>query len=150
MYDNNSSVWRKGNKPWNTGLHLSEEHTDNIKKTWHSIKRLQVMASEEYRNKMRDSLSGEKNPMFGKTFYDIWVIKYGKDIADKKLEEWHKNKKGHTPYNKGKSKGIIITKELIDEVKILHYNKISNKKISLTFNITTGAVRRIINEQYNQ
>ena len=28
-------------------------------------------------------ISGEKNPMYGKTFYDVWVEKYGKEIADK-------------------------------------------------------------------
>ena len=38
-------------------------------------------------------VSGEKNPMYGKTFYDVWVEKYGKEIADKKKEEWLKNKR---------------------------------------------------------
>ena len=38
-------------------------------------------------------ISGEKNPMYGKTFYDVWVEKYGKEIADKKKEEWLKNKR---------------------------------------------------------
>jgi group I intron endonuclease len=33
-------------------------------------------------------LVGENNPMYGKRFYDIWVEKYGKEIADKKHTEW--------------------------------------------------------------
>jgi len=32
--------------------------------------------------------SGEGNGMYGKTPYEIWLEKYGKEIADKKLEEW--------------------------------------------------------------
>jgi hypothetical protein len=148
MYDNNASVWRKGNTPWNKGKPETPEHIANIKKTWHSTKRLQVMSSEEYRNKMSDSMSGEKNPMFGKTIYEIWNIKYGKDIADKKLEEWHKNKKGKIPGNKNKSKGITITSELIKQVKILHNNKMKNKEIAQIFNITIGAVQRILKEYY--
>jgi hypothetical protein len=54
---------------------------------------MKVMNSIEYSEKMSKSLSGEKNPMFRKTIYDIWNIKYGKEIADKKLEEWRKNQK---------------------------------------------------------
>jgi len=42
----------------------------------------------------KKSLSGSKNPIFGKTFYEIWIIKYGKEIADKKLNEYKKRKKG--------------------------------------------------------
>jgi len=90
---NNSSIWRKGNKPWNTGKHLSEEHLESIRKTWHSEKRMKVMQSEEYKNNMSKSLSGKKNPMYRKTIYEVWYIKYGKEIADKKLEEWRKNQK---------------------------------------------------------
>ena len=101
IYDNNSSLWKKGNKPWNTGKKLSKEHLDNIRKTWHSEKRMSVMKSTEYRDKMSASLSGEKNPMHNKTIYEVWSIKYGKEIADKKLEEWHNNKIGQKAWNKG-------------------------------------------------
>lgn len=37
------------------------------------------------RNKERNT--GDKNPMFGKTFYQIWVEKYGEDVAREKLEQ---------------------------------------------------------------
>jgi len=35
--------------------------------------------------KMKNLSSGDKNGMFGKTFYEVWVEKYGKEIADKKM-----------------------------------------------------------------
>jgi hypothetical protein len=56
---------------------------------------------------------GEKNPMFNKTIYETWYIKYGKEIADKKLEQWHNNKKGQIAWNKG----IPISKEAKDKLK---------------------------------
>jgi hypothetical protein len=40
-----------------------------------------------------DLISGEKNPMFGRSFYDVWVEKYGKEVADKKLEEFKEKKR---------------------------------------------------------
>ena len=48
------------------------------------------------------ALPGEKNGMFGKTFYQQWVKLYGKEIADEKLKdfkykrsEWLKNHPEH-------------------------------------------------------
>lgn len=35
---------------------------------------------------------GEKNPMYGKTFYQVWVEKYGIEEADKRLVSYKKNK----------------------------------------------------------
>lgn len=55
-----------GDKNYNYGKHLSEKTKD----------------------KLRKKLSGDKNPMFGRTPYDIWIEKYGKDEADKKLEAY--------------------------------------------------------------
>jgi len=60
------TMWKKGNKPWNTGQKLSDKHVENIKKTWHSEKRMKLMNSESYKYKMSQSLSGSKNPMYGK------------------------------------------------------------------------------------
>jgi hypothetical protein len=131
IYKNNSSIWRKGNKPWDTGKHLSEDHCNNIKKTWHSEKRMNIMKSKEYSEKMSESLSGEKNPMFKKTFYEIWYIKYGKEIADKKLKEWHEKKKHKIPWNKGTSKRkppkkcwVINTKT--KERRFIEYKELEN------------------------
>jgi hypothetical protein len=35
--------------------------------------------------KKKSSHPGKLNPMFGKSFYDIWVNKYGKEEADKRM-----------------------------------------------------------------
>lgn len=44
--------------------------------------------------------NGENNPMFGKSMYDIWLEKYGKEEADKKHSEWKLKKSGKIPHNK--------------------------------------------------
>lgn len=48
--------------------------------------------TKEYREKRKQQATGSRNGMYGKSFYDIWVKKYGLQIANKKLEEY-KNKK---------------------------------------------------------
>jgi hypothetical protein len=97
----------KGNKPHNTGKQLSEEWKNSISKTWHSDKRMKVMSSKEYKNKMSKSLSGEKNPMYKKSIYDVWLKKYGKEEANKRYTIWINNKKGQIPWNKNINKTKI-------------------------------------------
>ena len=41
----------------------------------------------------RRNYNGKNNPMYGKSVYDIWVDKYGKEEADKKNKIW-KQKQG--------------------------------------------------------
>jgi len=48
--------------------------------------------TNEYREKQRKGSLGKKNPMYGKTLYEVWVKKYGKDEADIKLSQYKKNK----------------------------------------------------------
>lgn len=43
--------------------------------------------------KIKQSLIGEKNPMFGKSIYDRWVEVYGKEEADLKMIEYVKKHK---------------------------------------------------------
>jgi hypothetical protein len=43
---------------------------------------------EETRLKMSESKKGSKNNMAGKTLYQAWVEKYGKEEADKRLKEY--------------------------------------------------------------
>lgn len=42
----------------------------------------------EFRQKMSEVTSGEKNPMFNRSFFDVWVEKYGKEEAENKLREY--------------------------------------------------------------
>lgn len=47
--------------------------------------------TDETKNKLRKNakiLSGKDNFMYGKSFYDVWVEKYGKEMADIKLYEF--------------------------------------------------------------
>lgn len=46
--------------------------------------------TKEFRHKQSVAHSGEKNNMYGKSVYKIWIDKYGKEIADKKHEIWKK------------------------------------------------------------
>jgi hypothetical protein len=47
---------------------------------------------------------GENNPMFGRSMYDIWLEKYGKEEADRKHSEWKLKKSGKVPHNKSTDK----------------------------------------------
>jgi hypothetical protein len=42
------------------------------------------------KEKKRKASSGENNPMYKKSYYDIWVERYGKDEADKRQESHSK------------------------------------------------------------
>ncbi len=46
--------------------------------------------TEEHKASISNGIKGENNPMYNKSFYDIWLDKYGKDIADLKLKEFKK------------------------------------------------------------
>lgn len=63
-------------------------------------KNSQPYTSKNFPQWLKDKLSekskGENNPMFGKTFYEIWEETYGKEEADKKLLEYKNNKNNRT------------------------------------------------------
>lgn len=65
----NISKGKKGKPPWNKNKTGLQKHTEKSK------------------NKLREINLGENNKMFNKTFYDIWLKKFGKEIADNKLKE---------------------------------------------------------------
>jgi hypothetical protein len=67
-----------------TGREFTDEHKDNLKKAFKS-RDYNGENNPFYGN---SSMSGKNNPMYGKSFYDVWVEKYGKDEADIKMEEW--------------------------------------------------------------
>lgn len=50
-----------------------------------------IWTNKRRRNKSESQI-GNKNPMFGKTFYQVWIEKHGKTIADQKLKEHCKKK----------------------------------------------------------
>lgn len=75
--------------------------------------------SEETKDKIRKSLMGDKNPMYGKSVYDKWVDKYGIEVANIKMYEYvEKHKRSHSGDKNG-----MYGKNQTEETKI----KISNK-----------------------
>jgi hypothetical protein len=49
--------------------------------------------ADEMKRKLSEKGSGENNPMAGKSIYDAWLKKGGKEYADKRLEEYKQNKR---------------------------------------------------------
>jgi hypothetical protein len=41
-------------------------------------------------------VAGKNNPMYGRSVYSVWVEKYGKEIADKKMESYRKKQSENT------------------------------------------------------
>lgn len=50
------------------------------------LKNIESYKTEEFRNKISQLNLGEKNPMYGKTVFDIWVKKYGLEEANRRNE----------------------------------------------------------------
>jgi group I intron endonuclease len=50
-----------------------------------------VPLSEQHKKNISKSNSGVRNAMFNRTPYDVWLEKYGKEEADKRLELWRRN-----------------------------------------------------------
>jgi len=73
----------------NKGKKFSDEHIENLKKSFE--KRDYNGSNNPFYGK-GEMNKGEKNPMFGKSFYDVWVEKYGKEIADEKMVDWKKRR----------------------------------------------------------
>lgn len=68
----NMSNSRLGKSPSNKGIKCSEETKQNMSKSKMGL------------------YTGDKNPMYGKSPYDIWIKKYGVEEADKMKKEFYK------------------------------------------------------------
>jgi hypothetical protein len=89
------------------GKHHTEESKNKIRNNTDRS----YFHSKKFKKIMSKVNSGSKNPMYGRTFYDVWVEKYGKEEADKKLLEYKKIKsiqtsgKNNPMYGKPSPKG---------------------------------------------
>ncbi len=65
----------------------------------------------EHLRNISNSCKGNKNGMFNKRPYDIWLEKYGKEVADKKQKEWLDNvlKTNNSPNNSFKERMSGLT-----------------------------------------
>lgn len=68
------------------GKKHTEETKNKIRKS--NEKNKQIYKSLEFRSKISKAVRGKNNPMYGRTFYDTWLEKFGKEIADKKLKDF--------------------------------------------------------------
>lgn len=71
----------KNKNPFYGKKHLEETKI----KISNYIKCNPVIKSQSLLDSISNSMKGSKNPMFGKSIYDIWLNKYGKAEADKKI-----------------------------------------------------------------
>ncbi len=67
----------RGNKNPFWGKTHSRETIDRIQKGDHSYKQ-----TAKYRRMVSKQTAGSSNPMYGKSVYDVWIEKYGKEEAD--------------------------------------------------------------------
>jgi group I intron endonuclease len=88
-------------------------------------------------NIIREKFRGNKNPMFGRSFYDVWLGKYGKEEADRKMTEKGNKHKKHVVWNKGKI-GVYSEETL---------NKMKNSK--LRNDINYNDIKKLIDENKN-
>lgn len=80
----NNPMWGKkgGLNPFYGKKHTKESKEKIIKNKDYS-----VYKTEKFRKKISDLTKGNKNPMYGKSLYNVWSEKYGTRIADEKMKE---------------------------------------------------------------
>lgn len=81
---NNPMYGKKGNlNPF-----FGRKHTNESKQKMIDNRDMMVYKTESFREKIRGLKIGDKNPMYGRSFYTVWVEKYGKEVANKKMENF--------------------------------------------------------------
>ena len=61
--------------------------------------------TDEYRKKISITSSGKNNNMYGKSIYDVWLKKYGKEQADIKMQEFKRKQSFNNSGNKNNMYG---------------------------------------------
>jgi hypothetical protein len=95
---NNESVCRKcassGNRNGMYGRcgelnpFYGKKHTQESKDKIIKDRDYSTYKTKEFKDKMSKLSSGSNNPMYGKSVYDIWVNKYGEEVANQKMKEY--------------------------------------------------------------
>lgn len=65
-----------------------KKHTEESKAKITEGRDYSKYKTKEFRDKISKLNKGSNNPMYGKSFYDVWLKKYGKEIADQKMSEF--------------------------------------------------------------
>lgn len=92
--NDSKKTWKSRRKngtadPWNkgkTGIY-SEETIEKFKEI---AKNREISEDRKRRTSesMKGKHAGEKNPMAGKTIYELWIEKYGQEEADRRYTSW--------------------------------------------------------------
>jgi hypothetical protein len=67
---------------------FGKHHTEESKKKIVKDRDYSVYKTDEFRQKISKLFKGKNNPMFGKSVYNVWVKKYGLEVANKKLIDY--------------------------------------------------------------
>ena len=94
----------------------------------------------EFAQLKKEQMLGENNPMYGKSVYDIWLQKYGKEEADKRQKESNKNKKGNWELKFGKEKSDKLKHEQSLKFKNREFTENWKEKISISKTSTGNAM----------
>ena len=122
----------------------TKEELDSMEKFW--IKKLDTInegynitsggsanSCDEYVNTMSNSVKGENNPMYGKSVYDVWAMKYGHEKA---AEMWKKSNEKRSL--NGKNKGVKpVEKYDASGNLIATYNSMSEASRETNININS-------------
>lgn len=96
----------KGKNTGKDNPFFGKKHTEESKRKITENKDFSSYKTQEFRDKISKISSGENNSMYGKRVYDVWLEKYGKEIADQKKQSWKKsisnNTKGIKSHRYGK------------------------------------------------
>ena len=67
-------------------------HTEETKEKIRN-KDKSFFSTPEYKQKVSANTKGEKNPMYGKRVYDVWISKYGINKAEEMMKEYREKKR---------------------------------------------------------
>ena len=67
---------------------FGKTHTEESKIKMLDNRDYSVYKTDEFKEKISKLNTGKNNSMYGKNFHEIWVEKYGIEIANKKHQEW--------------------------------------------------------------
>jgi hypothetical protein len=56
-----------------------------------SCTKKKIMQSKEVKEKISNASKGQNNPMANRSFYEVWLQKYGEEVANEKLKKFKEN-----------------------------------------------------------
>jgi len=109
--------------------------------------------SDDDKRKLSKTSGGKNNFMYGKSVYDVWLTKYGKEIADKKLKAMREKMSQNHPDQFGlnnpihKSKYVRVASFVFQNINTNQKIKINNlSRWCLDNNLQLKIIRKICNK----